>query len=110
MGRKIYPSHRRQVRANQELMRGAKDVPCADCGDRHPHYIMDFDHRDPTTKSFAIGGNQTRSRMTMMAEIEKCDVVCANCHRERTHGTQGGDAVPVVSKAFLSVATLALAA
>jgi hypothetical protein len=45
---------------------------------------MDFDHRDPAVKSFAIGPSLTRNRAAVVAEIAKCDVVCANCHRLRT--------------------------
>jgi hypothetical protein len=49
---------------------------------------MDFDHRPGETKCFnlAIAAGQTRlSWAKMLAEIAKCDVVCANCHRKRTH-------------------------
>lgn len=63
-----------------------KDVPCADCGGRFPVYVMDFDHRDPKTKLFGLGGFPKHDLVKIAAEIEKCDVVCANCHRIRTFG------------------------
>jgi hypothetical protein len=50
--------------------------------------VMDFDHREGEEKCFnlSIAAGQTRlSWAKMLAEIAKCDVVCANCHRERTH-------------------------
>ncbi len=47
---------------------------------------MDFDHRDRTTKKFEIGQYVSWSMKSIMTEVEKCDVVCSNCHRERTHG------------------------
>jgi len=63
-----------------------KDVPCADCGVRFPSVCMDFDHRDPNTKEFNISRSLAhRSWESILAEIAKCDVVCANCHRIRTH-------------------------
>lgn len=66
-------------------MREQKNVPCMDCGQSYPYYVMDFDHRDPTQKlalvSRLVGWGWDRLR----AEVAKCDVVCANCHRERTH-------------------------
>jgi hypothetical protein len=62
-----------------------KDKPCADCGRRYPYYVMDFDHRDPSTKLFEIGTCVRRGAAVLAAEVAKCDVVCANCHRERTH-------------------------
>lgn len=48
---------------------------------------MDFDHRDPSTKEFEIcqGANKNAvSQERLLLEIDKCDVVCANCHRLRS--------------------------
>jgi hypothetical protein len=47
---------------------------------------MDFDHRDPATKTFQItdGRAMLMSRERLFVEVEKCDIVCANCHRVRT--------------------------
>lgn len=59
---------------------------CMDCGGKFPHYVLDLDHRDPTKKLFTPSRlYKTNSWNTMVTELEKCDVVCANCHRERTH-------------------------
>ncbi len=66
-----------------------RSTPCVDCGKRYPHYVMDFDHRDPDTKKSTIARLLYRSRAgrrRVMEEIAKCDLVCANCHRERTWG------------------------
>jgi len=49
---------------------------------------MDFDHRFPDEKSFNIGRDALAGRCSLEQlerEIAKCDVVCANCHRIRTH-------------------------
>lgn len=63
----------------------AKARPCADCGVQYPPYVMQFDHREPKTKLFVIGASLfSRSLSAVLAEIEKCDVVCANCHFQRT--------------------------
>lgn len=66
----------------REVIEKAKDVPCTDCGEKYPHYVMDFDHRDRATKKINVGA--TRSMKETLAEIEKCDIVCSNCHRIRT--------------------------
>lgn len=68
-------------------VRERKEVPCADCGVSYPHYVMDFDHRPDEIKLFGIANarGQSRTLEEIMVEIDKCDVVCANCHRERTH-------------------------
>jgi hypothetical protein len=77
-------SAKRRVERMLEVMRAAKAMPCADCGVQYPFYVMDFDHREGEDKL----GNVTRLRYmaeeTLRAEISKCDIVCANCHRERT--------------------------
>jgi hypothetical protein len=62
-----------------------KARPCADCGVQYPSHVMDFDHREPAKKKFQISHNYMRPMKSIMAEIAKCDVVCANCHRIRTH-------------------------
>jgi hypothetical protein len=48
-------------------------------------YVFDFDHRDPSEKLFAISSNYKGvSYAGLNAEMDKCDLVCANCHRHRT--------------------------
>jgi L-lysine 2,3-aminomutase len=46
---------------------------------------MDFDHRDARLKEFSLHSVHRKTKRAILREIEKCDVVCANCHRERTH-------------------------
>jgi hypothetical protein len=75
----------RQRRLLQRLVAEAKSRPCADCGVRYPPYVMDFDH----VKGQKLGNisrmvGSTPSTAKILAEIAKCDVVCSNCHRERT--------------------------
>lgn len=65
-----------------------KARPCADCGIQYPPYVMQFDHRDPESKQFTISDMRGLSLERLVQEIAKCDVVCANCHMERTHGTR----------------------
>lgn len=58
---------------------------CMDCGERNP-VVLDFDHRNPSEKSFGFGSDKKTKRSVeeFIAELDKCDVVCANCHRIRT--------------------------
>ena len=59
---------------------------CADCGYKEHPAALEFDHRPGTEKLFNIGEKMgVYSRPKLWAEIEKCDVVCANCHNIRTH-------------------------
>jgi len=47
---------------------------------------MDFDHRNPETKVFSLAAGHAllKNRALLEAEVAKCDVICANCHRIRT--------------------------
>jgi hypothetical protein len=59
--------------------------PCMDCGVQYPPYVMDFDHRPGVDKKFVMADVTKISSVTkLLEEIDKCDVVCSNCHRERT--------------------------
>ena len=73
-------------RQQREFIQQAKTCPCADCGVPYPHWIMDFDHVRGTKKvNVSYLARNTVSWETIKEEIAKCDVVCANCHRQRTH-------------------------
>jgi hypothetical protein len=69
-----------------DLLRELRCVPCTDCGGTFKPYQMDFDHRDPSTKSFNVMAGRAMLMATskVLAEVAKCDVVCANCHRVRS--------------------------
>lgn len=69
----------------EAFVRSLKDKPCMDCGVKYPHYVMDFDHREGETKIRSVAMMVRRSGLeALKAEIAKCDLVCSNCHRERT--------------------------
>lgn len=59
---------------------------CEDCGEAHEHFVLDFDHRDPSEKEFDVSymTNGSMSLAKLQREVAKCDLVCANCHRYRT--------------------------
>ena len=82
---------RRQLRADhRRIMTAYKSQPCADCGISYPPYVMDFDHVRGT-KVAAVGAMKgTVSTAALLNEIAKCDVVCSNCHRMRTHRRRNG--------------------
>ena len=63
--------------------------PCVDCGEADVR-VLDFDHLDAADKYKEISRlRDTSSWSRIVAEIGKCDVVCANCHRKRT-AARGG--------------------
>ena len=77
---------RRQRRAEiRNAINAAKAEPCADCGMSYPYYVMQFDHLDDKKFTISKYVRNGRSIEDVLAEIAKCDVVCANCHAERTY-------------------------
>lgn len=75
------------IRRNREIIAAAKAKPCADCGVSFSPYVMDFDHVRGRKRGTIASWYASVSEKALCAEIAKCDVVCANCHRERTYGT-----------------------
>ena len=73
-----------------------ESIPCIDCERVFPFCAMDFDHRPEEIKSFCIG-HKGSNRITpkniamVMEEIDKCDLVCATCHRIRTYNRRNND-------------------
>lgn len=84
--RKVNKQRERKIKL--DAIRTLKNQPCQDCNKTYPYYVMQFDHRDPLTKSFTISDSiDAQSLSRLKEEIQKCDVVCANCHAERTWGS-----------------------
>jgi hypothetical protein len=80
-------------KAHTELLAKLREVPCLDCRRRFPFYVMQFDHRDGTKKRYTVSQMISRAgTKTILAEVAKCDIVCANCHRDRTYRRRLGPA------------------
>lgn len=58
-------------------------MACHRCGESDP-VCLDFHHRDPKTKDFRVGDTKAMGwgKKRLLVEIQKCVVVCANCHRK----------------------------
>lgn len=56
---------------------------CIDCGETDP-VVLEFDHRDGESKEFDVANAGSYSKARVAAELAKCDVRCANCHRRKT--------------------------
>ena len=59
--------------------------PCLDCGISYPYYVMDFDHVRGKKHKNVMELIPTLSKKKIDEEIAKCELVCSNCHRIRTH-------------------------
>lgn len=86
-------AHKKALRAEMvPYVRELKETtPCADCGKIFAYWVMDFDHRPGEDKKFDVSKTGSWSSWKVLrAEIDKCDIVCANCHRMRTHARRIG--------------------
>ena len=55
---------------------------CKRCGGSFHPAAMQFHHRDPAQKDFAINSGITMAMSLVKEELDKCDLLCANCHAE----------------------------
>lgn len=87
----IRENNRRYVdKLRQRKVDYLADKSCADCGNSDPR-VFEFDHTSDD-KEFNIGDAIQKgvSWKRIQEEIDKCDVVCANCHRIRTSIRRNG--------------------
>lgn len=59
-----------------------KGNKCEICGYNKCIRALSFHHTDPSKKDFIISGNHTRRWTKIRKELDKCILVCANCHME----------------------------
>ncbi|MCW6007191.1 hypothetical protein K1W54_21885 [Micromonospora sp. CPCC 205371] len=71
---------------NRRLIEYLRSHPCVDCGETDI-VVLDFDHQ--RDKTMDINKMRSYAWTRVLAEIEKCEVVCANDHRRRTAAAQG---------------------
>ena len=60
-----------------------KGGSCVKCGYNKSLRALVFHHRDPHEKNFGIGGNRCRAWKKIQIELDKCDLLCSNCHDEK---------------------------
>lgn len=69
----------------KDFIQKLKAAPCFDCKIEYPYYVMQFDHLDGHRKLLKISSMFRAGKQAILDEIQKCELVCANCHAERTH-------------------------
>lgn len=72
--------HAGQIERNREYIRRHKELHPCSCGEGRT-ICLDFHHKDPSDKLFGINSAGHIGLERLKAEIEKCIVICANCHR-----------------------------
>lgn len=74
--------NRRNRQRKRDYLNVVKDGPCMDCGGRFPPIAMDL-HHVGEDKLFSPALLTNRGWKVLKAEVEKCILLCANCHRVR---------------------------
>lgn len=59
-----------------------KGGKCQNCGYSKSLAAFDFHHRNPKEKEFAISNVKWKNFDRIKPELDKCDLLCSNCHRE----------------------------
>jgi hypothetical protein len=81
--KKAIARNRKNRRETRDIASTLKlEVGCKLCGYNKCPGAMDFHHRDRKTKSFNIASSYYLGRKKVLEEIEKCDILCRNCHAE----------------------------
>ena len=76
-----------RIRAKLMVYQYLKAHPCVNCGEADPT-VLEFHHRDPASKDAPITALVRNGFARVAREIEKCDVLCANCHRRFHHAAR----------------------
>lgn len=74
-----YGAYKKELRAWFQTYKST--LSCSRCGFNHPA-ALHFHHREPDSKEGTIAEmvGQGWSKARVIAEIDKCDILCANCH------------------------------
>lgn len=76
--------HRQKQAYKKRLSEIKQSSGCTDCGENNP-IVLDFDHIRDKKYNISRMIHDGFSWSSIKKEIEKCQVVCANCHRIRTY-------------------------
>ncbi|OLE51211.1 MAG: hypothetical protein AUG51_24615 [Acidobacteria bacterium 13_1_20CM_3_53_8] len=87
---RVVNSRRKSRKLLQEaIIKYLHTHPCVDCGEADV-LVLDFDHvRGGKVFNISEAMHKCYGVATLMAEIAKCEVRCANCHRRRTAKVRG---------------------
>lgn len=71
-----------RARNGKERMIEYKGGHCIRCNYNRCYNALDFHHRNPDEKDFKPSSMKNRKWDLVVIELDKCDLLCANCHRE----------------------------
>ena len=85
-------NNKKSRKRNRDFINNIKESnPCLDCKKFFPYYVMHFDHIFEKEGSISDLSRASVSIERLKQEIDKCELVCSNCHAIRTHERKQGD-------------------
>jgi len=86
--REKYKERYKEIKRKLVILKGNK---CEMCEKEFPLACYDFHHRDPKTKDMELKDlirifHKEEDNIYLLEELEKCDLLCSNCHRIAHHG------------------------
>ena len=92
---KVYYKEKARARTRALVLKVQEiksSLGCGRCGERHPA-CLHFHHRDSRHKEFSLARSASKSWERVLAEMLKCDLLCANCHAKH-HFSENGNNWP----------------
>ena len=83
----LYEAQKRhRIKVREKLFEFLLDKKCVDCGEKDP-IVLEFDHLIPNSKFKTVAKMMSGhySWASVLKEIGKCEIRCANCHRRKTY-------------------------
>jgi hypothetical protein len=87
--RNEYQRRRRDKRKNILIEKFGNK--CHDCEKSFHKCAYDFHHLNPLEKKFEIAPSLDRNWESILEEVEKCIMLCSNCHRVRHYNEDRGN-------------------
>lgn len=85
-------NHKQVLDRQQAFKKTIVDIKggsCVICGYNKCIAALEFHHKDPSQKDFVFskfkGASFEKNKETILKELDKCDLLCSNCHREHHH-------------------------
>ena len=94
--KRIAKIRERKERLREFLKQQKETLECSQCGENHPA-TLHFHHLDPQTKDFSLAdaANRAYGPKRIQREMEKCIVLCANCHAKLHYEETKGNGIPL---------------
>lgn len=78
-------SNKTAIKRNREFIQNYKEnTPCFDCKIKYHYCVMNFDHLRDKKANLSRLVRNSLSINALKLEMDKCELVCSNCHRIRT--------------------------